>query len=97
GFDTQFVDALPVAIMRPLSGSGARGLMVDAWNTYGVDSFTGRLASIFQGTTDTTFYIVSLYFGSVGIRNSRYAVPFGLIADLIGVLAAIFLAYFFFI
>jgi spore maturation protein SpmA len=96
GVDTKFVDSLPVALMRPLSGNGGRGLMIDTWGQFGVDSFQGRLASIFQGTTDSTFYIVAVYFGSVQIRNSRYAVPYGLIADLIGVVAAIILGYFFF-
>ncbi len=96
GVDTAFTDALPVAMMRPLSGSGARGLMIDAMQTYGADSFVGRLVCIFQGTTDTTFYIVALYFGSVGISKFRYAIQYGLLADLIGVVAAVFLGYFFF-
>lgn len=96
GIDTKFIDSIPVALMRPLSGNGGRGLMIDTWTQFGVDSFQGRLASIFQGTTDSTFYIVAVYFGSVQIRNSRYAVPYGLIADFIGVLAAIALGYFFF-
>ncbi len=96
--DTKWVDSIPVALMRPLSGNGGRGLMIDTWTNpaFGVDSFQGRLASIFQGTTDSTFYIVAVYFGSVQIRNSRYAVPYGLIADLIGVVSAILLGYFFF-
>jgi spore maturation protein SpmA len=94
--DTSFVDALPVAFMKPLSGSGARGLMVDIMNTYGVDSFAGRLACTFQGATDTTFYIIAVYFGSVGIKNTRYAVSAGLIADLAGIIASIFIAYLFF-
>jgi spore maturation protein SpmA len=96
GFDTAFVDALPVALMKPLSGSGARGLMIDAMQEYGPDSFIGRLVCIFQGSADTTFYIVALYFGSVGITRTRYAIPFGLIADFIGVVAGIFIAYLFF-
>lgn len=96
GVDTRFVDALPTAIMKPLSGSGARGMMVDAMNTYGADSFVGRLSCIFQGSTDTTFYILAVYFGSVGIRKTRHAVACGLLADLAGVIAAIAIAYFFF-
>lgn len=96
GIDTRFVDALPVALMKPLSGSGARGLMIDAMQEYGPDSFIGRLVCIFQGSADTTFYIVALYFGSVGITKTRYAIPFGLIADFIGVIAGIFIAYLFF-
>jgi spore maturation protein SpmB len=87
---------LPTALMKPLSGSGARGMMVDAMSSYGVDSFVGRLSCIFQGSTDTTFYILAVYFGSVGIRNTRHAVSCGLIADLAGIIAAIFIAYFFF-
>ena len=82
--------------MKPLSGSGARGLMVDAMATYGADSFVGRLACIFQGSTDTTFYILAVYFGSVGIRHTRHAVGCGLLADLAGVIAAICMAYLFF-
>lgn len=96
GFDTSFTGALPVALMKPLSGSGARGLMIDAMKEFGPDSFIGRLVCIFQGSADTTFYIVALYFGSVGITKTRYAIPYGLIADFIGVIAAIFIAYFFF-
>ncbi len=96
GFDTAFVDALPVALMKPLSGSGARGLMIDAMQEYGPDSFIGRLVCIFQGSADTTFYIVALYFGSVGVSKTRYAIPYGLIADFIGVIAGIFIAYLFF-
>jgi spore maturation protein SpmB len=82
--------------MKPLSGSGARGMMVDAMTAYGADSFVGRLASIFQGSTDTTFYILAVYFGSVGIRKTRHAVPCGLAADAAGIIAAIFMAYLFF-
>ncbi|PKP17285.1 MAG: hypothetical protein CVU05_15805 [Bacteroidetes bacterium HGW-Bacteroidetes-21] len=96
GADTSFADALPVAIMKPLSGSGARGLMVDTMTTFGVDSFAGRLSCCFQGASDTTFYIIAVYFGSVGIKNTRYAVTCSLIADLAGILAAIFVAYLFF-
>ncbi|GAB4015611.1 nucleoside recognition domain-containing protein [Spirosoma migulaei] len=96
GMNTEFTDALPVALMRPLSGSGSRALMIDAMKQFGPDSFVGRLACMFQGAADTTFYIVALYFGSVGIRNSRYAIPFGLFADLMGVIAGIALGYFFF-
>lgn len=97
GFDTEFVRALPTALMKPLSGSGARGMMIDTMTTYGADSFAGRLACTFQGATDTTFYIIAVYFGSVGIKNTRYAVPCGLIADLAGVIAAIVIAYLFFV
>jgi spore maturation protein SpmA len=96
GFDTRFADALPTAFMKPLSGSGSRGLMIDAMTTHGADSFVGRLACTFQGATDTTFYILAVYFGSVGIKNSRYAVVCGLIADLAGTIAAIMVAYLFF-
>jgi spore maturation protein SpmA len=96
GFDTRFTSALPVAFMKPLSGSGARGLMVDAMTTFGADSFVGRLACTMQGTTDTTFYIIAVYFGSVGIKNTRYAVGCGLLADLAGFTAAVFVAYLFF-
>lgn len=96
GGSSDFVGALPTALMKPLSGSGARGMMVDAMTTYGADSFVGRLSCIFQGSTDTTFYILAVYFGSVGIRNMRHAVPCGLLADLAGVIAAIGIAYLFF-
>ena len=96
GVNTDFVDALPTAFMKPLSGSGARGMMIDTMKTYGADSFVGRLASTFQGSTDTTFYILAVYFGSVGIKNTRHALVCGLIADLAGILAAIFVAYLFF-
>ena len=96
GGNTDFVSALPTALMKPLSGSGARGMMVDTMTTYGADSFAGRLACIFQGSTDTTFYILAVYFGSVGIRHTRHAVTCGLLADLAGILAAIAIAYFFF-
>ena len=96
GLNTDFVPALPTALMRPLSGGGARGLMVDAMAAYGADSFVGRLVSIVQGSTDTTFYILAVYFGSVNIKNTRYAVVCGLIADFFGILASIILAYIFF-
>ena len=94
--NTDFVNALPTALMKPLSGSGARGLMIDTMKTYGADSFVGRLSCIFQSACDTTFYIVALYFGSVGIKNTRYAITCGLIADFIGIIAAIIIAYLFF-
>jgi spore maturation protein SpmB len=96
GINADFVGALPTALMKPLSGSGARGMMVDAMTTYGADSFVGRLSCIFQGATDTTFYILAVYFGSVGVRNTRHAVAAGLLTDLVGVLAAIGVAYLFF-
>jgi spore maturation protein SpmB len=96
GVNTDFIPALPTALMKPLSGSGARGMMVDAMQTYGADSFVGRLASTFQGATDTTFYIIALYFGSVSVRKTRHAVTCGLIADGAGVVAAVFIAYLFF-
>lgn len=96
GFDTRFTGALPVAFMKPLSGSGARGLMIDAMTTHGADSFIGRLACTLQGATDTTFYIIAVYFGSVGIKNTRHAIGCGLIADLAGAVAAILVAYLFF-
>lgn len=96
GLNTDFVGALPTALMKPLSGSGARGMMVDAMTQYGADSFVGRLASTIQGSTDTTFYILAVYFGSVGIKNTRYAVTCGLIADVVGIIAAILIGYLFF-
>ena len=96
GFDTEWVGSLPTALMKPLSGSGSRGMMVDAMNTFGADSFVGRVASCLQGSTDTTFYILAVYFGSVGVKKTRYAVPFALFADVLGSIAAIFVAYFFF-
>lgn len=96
GGNTDFVGALPTAFMKPLSGSGARGMMVDAMTTYGADSFVGRLACVFQGSTDTTFYILAVYFGSVGIRYTRHAVACGLLADLAGIVAAIAICYMFF-
>ena len=96
GCDADWVGALPTALMKPLSGSGARGMMVDAMTTYGADSFIGRLSCIFQGSTDTTFYILAVYFGSVGVRHTRHAVTCGLLADLAGIVAAIFVCYMFF-
>lgn len=96
GLNTDFVGALPTALMKPLSGSGARGMMVDAMQTYGADSFVGRLSCIFQGSTDTTFYIIAVYFGSVGIRYTRNTVTCGLIADFAGIMASIAICYLFF-
>lgn len=96
GFNSDWVDALPTALMKPLSGSGARGMMVDTMKTFGADSFAGRLACTFQGAADTTFYIIAVYFGAVGIKNTRYAIPCGLIADLAGIIAAVVVAYLFF-
>jgi spore maturation protein SpmA len=98
GINADFVPALPTALMKPLSGSGARGMMIDTMNNvqYGADSFVGRLSCIFQGTSDTTFYVVAVYFGAVSIKNTRYAIPVMLLADLVGVITAIVLAYFFF-
>ncbi len=96
GMDTRFVDALPVALMKPLSGGGARGMMVETMKHFGADSFAGRLACIFQGSTETTFYVVAVYYGAVNISKTRYTVTAGLIADLAGVVAAIFIAYLFF-
>ncbi|HZX27981.1 MAG TPA: nucleoside recognition domain-containing protein [Telluria sp.] len=96
GLNTDFVPALPTALMKPLSGSGSKAMMIDAMKTYGVDSFVGRLACVFQGSADTTFYIVALYFGSVGIKRTRYAISAGLLADLAGIVAAILVAYLFF-
>ena len=96
GINTDFIEALPTALMKPLSGAGARGIMIDTMSTYGADSFVGRLSCIFQGSTDTTFYVLAVYFGSVGIRYTRHAVACGLLADLAGVIAAIFICYLFF-
>jgi spore maturation protein SpmA len=96
GLDTRFVDALPTALMKPLSGSGARGMMLDTFTTFGVDSFAARLSSTFQGSTETTLYVVAVYFGSVGIRKTRYAITCGLFADFMGILASIVVCYFFF-
>ena len=96
GLNPDFVDALPTAFMRPLSGSGARGMMVETINTFGVDSFAGRLSSVMQGTTETTLYVIAVYFGAVSIRKTRYAVAAGLMADAVGIIAAIFIGYLFF-
>lgn len=96
GAPSDWVGAIPTALMKPLSGSGARGMMVDAMNTYGADSFVARLSCVFQGSTDTTFYILAVYFGSVGVRHTRHAVACGLLADLAGVIAAIGICYLFF-
>ncbi|QIK59617.1 spore maturation protein [Dysgonomonas sp. HDW5A] len=96
GFDAKWVDAMPTALMKPLSGSGARGMMADTMAVFGADSFAGRLACIFQGSTDTTFFVVAVYYGSVNIKNSRYTVPYALLADLVGVITAIWVAYIFF-
>jgi spore maturation protein SpmB len=95
GLDARFIDGLPTAFMKPLSGSGARGMMVEAMQTHGADSFAGRLSSVIQGSTETTFYVLAVYFGAVGIKRSRHAVICGLTADLAGVTAAILVAYFF--
>ena len=96
GFDAQWVEALPTALMKPLSGTGSRGMMVDVINQFGVDSFVARIAGCIQGSTDTTFYILAVYFGSVGIKHTRYAVPFALMADIVGSITGICVAYFFF-
>ena len=96
GLNSDFVAALPVALMKPLNGSGARGMMLECFSSYGPDSFVGHLASVLQGSTDTTFYVLAIYFGSVGIKKYRYSVVCGLLADLAGILAAIFFSYFFF-
>ena len=96
GLNSDFVAAVPVALMKPLNGSGARGMMLECFETYGPDSFVGHLASILQGSTDTTFYILAIYFGSVGIRKYRYSVTCGLLADLAGMVAAVMFSYFFF-
>lgn len=96
GIDTRWVDGMPTALMKPLSGSGARGMMIDTMKIFGADSFAGRLSSVLQGATDTTFYIVAVYYGAVNIKNSRYTVPYALLADLAGVIAAVFVAYLFF-
>ena len=96
GIDAEWVGALPTALMKPLSGSGSRGMMVDVMNTYGADAFVSRVASCLQGSTDTTFYILAVYFGSVGVKKTRSAVPFALLADVVGSVSAILVAYFFF-
>lgn len=96
GTDTRFVDGLPTALIKPLSGSGARGMMIDTMKTYGPDSFAGRLACVLQGSSDTTFYVIAVYFGAVSIRDTRYAVGAMLLADLVGIITSILLAYMFF-
>ncbi len=96
GVDTEFVKALPTALMKPLSGSGSRAMMVDTMTTYGADSFPGRLSAVFQGSSDTTFYVIAVYFGSVSVKNTRYAIPSMLMADLVGMITAIVIAYMFF-
>jgi spore maturation protein SpmB len=96
GLDTRWVEGLPTALMRPLSGSGARGLMLETMEAHGADSFVGRLVSVIQGSTETTFYVLAVYFGSVGIRRTRHALACGLAADVAGIVAAIFICYLFF-
>ena len=96
GTDTRFVDGLPTALIKPLSGSGARGMMIDTMKAYGADSFAGRLACILQGSSDTTFYVIAVYFGAVSIKDTRYAAGAMLLADLVGIVTSIILAYFFF-
>src|SRR3569833_835178 len=96
GLDTRFVDAMPVAYLKPLSGSGSRAMMISTMQTFGTDSFAGRLACVFNGSSDTTFYIVALYFGSVGIKKIRYAIPYGLLADFVGIVVVLFVSYLFF-
>ena len=96
GFDTRFVDGLPTALIKPLSGSGARGMMVDTMQTFGADSFQGRLAAVLQGSSDTTFYVIAVYFGAVSVRNTRYTVTAMLLADLVGIITSVVLAYLFF-
>jgi spore maturation protein A/spore maturation protein B len=96
GLDAEWVGALPTALMKPLSGSGSRGMMVDVMNTYGADAFVSKVAACVQGSTDTTFYILAVYFGSVGIKKTRYAVPYALLADIVGAISAVIIAYFFF-
>jgi spore maturation protein SpmB len=96
GTDTRFVDGLPTALIKPLTGSGARGMMIDTMNAYGADSFAGRLACVLQGSSDTTFYVIAVYFGAVSVKNTRYAVGIMLLADLVGIITSILLAYMFF-
>ncbi|HMJ46864.1 MAG TPA: nucleoside recognition domain-containing protein, partial [Ferruginibacter sp.] len=96
GTDTRFVDGLPTALVRPFSGGAARGMMVDTMKTFGPDSFAGRLSCILQGTSDTTFYVIAVYFGAVSVKNTRYAVGVMLLADLVGIITSIILCYFFF-
>jgi len=96
GVDSRFVDGLPTALIKPLSGSGARGMMLDTMKTFGADSFAGRLACILQGSSDTTFYVIAVYFGSINVRNTRYAIGAMLLADLVGIITSVVLAYLFF-
>lgn len=96
GFNTDFVAALPTAMMKPLSGSGSRGMMIDAMTKYGADSFPGRLSAVFQGSSDTTFYVIAVYFGAVNVKNTRYSIPAMLLADLVGIITAVIVAYMFF-
>src|SRR5665811_1150223 len=96
GTDTRFVDGLPTALIKPLSGSGARGMMIDTMKTFSPDSFAGRLSCILQGSSDTTFYVIAVYFGAVSIKNTRYSIGTMLLADLVGIITSIILAYFFF-
>jgi spore maturation protein SpmB len=96
GFNTDFVAALPTAMMKPLSGSGSRGMMIDAMTKYGADSFPGRLSAVFQGSSDTTFYVIAVYFGAVSVKNTRYSIPAMLLADLVGIITAVIVAYMFF-
>jgi len=96
GTDTRFVDGLPTALIKPLSGSGARGMMIDTMRTFGPDSFQGRLACVLQGSSDTTFYVIAVYFGAVGIKDTRYSVGAMLLADLVGIITSILLCYMFF-
>jgi spore maturation protein SpmB len=96
GFDTKFVDGLPTALIKPMSGSGARGMMIDTMRTFGPDSFACRLACILQGSSDTTFYVVAVYFGAIGVKNTRYSIGAMLLADLIGIITSILLCYMFF-
>ena len=96
GTDTRFVDGLPTALIKPMTGSGARGMMIDTMRTYGPDSFAGRLACVLQGSSDTTFYVVAVYFGAVGIKNTRYSIGAMLLADLVGIVTSVLLCYMFF-
>src|SRR6185436_8283781 len=96
GTDTRFVDGLPTALIKPLSGNGARGMMIDTMRVHGADSFAGRLACILQGSSDTTFYVIAVYFGAVGIKNTRYSVGTMLLADLVGIITSVILCYMFF-
>jgi len=96
GFDTRFVDGLPTALIRPLSGAGARGMMVDTMRTYGPDSFAGTLSCIMQGSSDTTFYVIAVYFGAVAVKNTRYSIGAMLLADLVGIITSIAVCYLFF-